>query len=1076
MKERIGSCKWRVLAGALAVGVFAVSVSVDAADRNAARDKGQVAARANHLVSGPNLQVDRGTTDGGVAAGGIMELRWLSPSELAGAVTTTYPAGTTGTGTTALTMLGVPVGGQGLFVGMFIRDFGGLEDGLVQAAQGTLNSGALVAGLSVWRPSCPGDDDALCASLVGSGSGAGCNVAPIVDDTCAPAYQDKTRADYSAGDVDFGWGITGCSIAGGDDIGCFVNIVDDAPHSDPGGGGLYIGTLVLRAADTLEGGPHSVALIDPDGQTGAVHGNGTPMVVKTVDATLTIPVASCCYGNDLCEEGVTELDCDGRPASSWRDDEPLCPVNGGRDCAQCDQPNSIDSDCADAIGAPVNVADNQCTTNFCNADLLCVNDPIAGWDSATECCNPSNGAIATTADANPCSDDACSFDAVDDGLGTPTHNPSAPGSPCADSSGCTFACSGSGCTNDCTAADCGGGTQAGACDGAGGCTGTDINSISCGTDQECRDLIDNPSIVCEGGTCSCTEFPGIVITPSEDPDLKDNCFLEGEKVEYTVRFTGALEVINGYQITLTYDPSCLQLNMGGITYLAPWTQVVVEDISAGNIFVAAGVEFGGVGLSGDQDFLKLAFTKIGECSECAVCTCTDDITCHQSVCWGGSNNGQACNEVKDCPGASACKPLTECECNPFDTIFTTDEGQPLPPEVETCSKNVRTAGDLTLDVPDDSKVNVGCDSVRATVTWPPASASDTCGDVEFECAGQNESGKDVSDRVVGGGEFPRGASTFCCWARNECGLEKGFKVGVDPSDSQAIEEGCWTVQVNDQTALDIEIELSPTMQAEDGLTRCIDFQAYSNCIQKPTEFHQEIEFGGIWNLTGHFVGEFKTPSGQFACLTARDKLHTLRACALRSEGNLDCVDGTLFATFKGDPFFGGNWLVGGNLDAWKKDNPLSSHDTIDIQDFGQFVAQYLNCYRDGVVVPCDDPGGVNGDTPCPDGSGDDNSGYTSGNADINGDGVADLLDFTFVRMNFLEASKDCCCPGSGGSTDVARTEISVSELRKAGLHEMVVADLNGDGLVNMDDIAAFMAGELPNRKPSHIGSRGMGRK
>jgi hypothetical protein len=128
-----------------------------------------------------------------------------------------------------------------------------------------------------------------------------------------------------------------------------------------------------------------------------------------------------------------------------------------------------------------------------------------------------------------------------------------------------------------------------------------------------------------------------------------------------------------------------------------------------------------------------------------------------------------------------------------------------------------------------------------------------------------------------------------------------------------------------------------------------------------------------------------------------------------------------------------------------------------------------------VVVARDDPGGINGDTPCPEGSGDDNSGYTSGNADINGDGVANLLDFTFVRMKFLKGSKDCCCLGSSGSTDVGRTEISVAELRKASQMELTAAEVNGDGLVNMHDVAAFMAGELPDRKPSHIQPRSSGR-
>ncbi len=66
-------------------------------------------------------------------------------------------------------------------------------------------------------------------------------------------------------------------------------------------------------------------------------------------------------------------------------------------------------------------------------------------------------------------------------------------------------------------------------------------------------------------------------------------------------------------------------------------------------------------------------------------------------------------------------------------------------------------------------------------------------------------------------------------------------------------------------------------------------------------------------------------------------------------------------------------------------------------------------------------------------------------------------------MNFLDSSKDCCCPGSTAGV-AGRTEVSVRELRQMGMNDLTVADLNGDGLVNMEDMSAFLAGQLPSRK------------
>jgi hypothetical protein len=299
---------------------------------------------------------------------------------------------------------------------------------------------------------------------------------------------------------------------------------------------------------------------------------------------------------------------------------------------------------------------------------------------------------------------------------------------------------------------------------------------------------------------------------------------------------------------------------------------------------------------------------------------------------------------------------------------------------------------------------------------------------------------DMADYINGGGVFPVGNSNFCCDAGNSCGNTA---------------EHCWTVTVNDETCLDVELQLSPTMVTKPGggITRCIKFEVFSNCVQPPLVFEEDMVFGGLFNLIGHFNGHIKIPSQvQPVCITARDQLHTLRGCYLL--GPDDCrADGCIEATFKGDPFFGGNWLVGGNLDGWKKSNPNASHDIIDILDFGQLVAQWMTDYGTG-DTPCDWP--------------DDQA-----NADINGDGLVDLLDFSFVSMNFLEDSKDCCCPGSAslGNT-TGRTSVPVAELKRNGMGDLTVADLNADGVVDLADMQALLQGARPQRQAPERGAKG----
>jgi hypothetical protein len=535
------------------------------------------------------------------------------------------------------------------------------------------------------------------------------------------------------------------------------------------------------------------------------------------------------------------------------------------------------------------------------------------------------------------------------------------------------------------------------------CGGTNVNGELCTVDADCQHGGDTPGAVCDNGECSCSlavnvSF-GVVPGSKEDP----NCFSEGEKITINVHLGASAVPLTGGQFYIDYDPSCLDFN--SIMPTGVWPLELQETVNeaTGRIFWAGGVNLGGNGNFGNVDVATMSFTKLGGCTECSLCYLNE---------------------------------------NPIHTRLTDNEGQSVQVEAK-CSKDIRQSPTVTISGPDSTKVNVACNSATRTVNWPAVSVASDCENVDLVCQGEHvESGMDFDALASTGGVFPVGNSNFCCHAANSCGNSA---------------DHCWTVTVNDETCLDVEIQLSPTMVTKPGggITRCIKFEVFSNCVQPPLVFEDDMTFGGLFNLIGHFNGNIKIPSQvQPVCISARDQLHTLRGCYLFEPG--DCrADGCMEATFKGDPFFGGNWLVGGNLDGWKKDNPEASHDVIDILDFGQIVGQWLQDYGTG-------------DTPC---------GTDGPNADINGDGMVDLLDFSFISTNFLDDSKDCCCPGSAstlGNTQ-GRTSITVNELQRAGMGDLAVADLNADGVVDLVDMQALMQGVRPQRQaPERDGKGGDG--
>jgi hypothetical protein len=630
---------------------------------------------------------------------------------------------------------------------------------------------------------------------------------------------------------------------------------------------------------------------------------------------------------------------------------------------------------------------DACTIDDCNVDSVCVNTPITL--GATECCNwvPVNenadilglGVITDNNDGNPCTDDVCTKATQDCAVAPQcgvADNPPVPDGteiPCDDDNMCTY-------------------DDVIVCTGGVGalCAGKNVNLVPCTTSDDCL-AETGVAFDCVGGFCLCVLQPPLTFE-KVDPPL-NNCYEAGDKVEVDVFVGASASMIIAAQMSAYWDPTCLEfVSMSpGPDYPYEIMEILGVD-GPGSIFYAVGVDpFLPVGTFGNVALAHMTFNKIGVCNSCILC-------------FGGEN--------------------------PYDTFLSDDDGQYVG-VVPECSKPILDQDELSLDVPDDVVVNVDCDRVTAIVTWDAPTADSDCDGATLVCHGEYPNGAPIPlPKVMGGGEFPLGVSTFCCDATS-----------VLCADTL---HDCWTVTVLDQTTLDITLQLSPIIVGADFI-RCIDFELFANCIEEPVDFEANLSFGGMWEYVGHYTDTVKVPDiGQWYCVTARDQLHTLRSTAF-----LDCVDGVYEAVFKGDPFWGGNWLVGGNLDGYKKENPNASHNVIDILDFGQFVAHYLD-----VVDP---------NTPCT---------AAGPHADINGDGVVNALDFAFVMMNFLASSKDACCPDAAAKVYTGRTEVSVRELRQMGLGELSVGDLNKDGLLNMDDMSAFMAGQVPASKtPSRLNSR-----
>lgn len=509
------------------------------------------------------------------------------------------------------------------------------------------------------------------------------------------------------------------------------------------------------------------------------------------------------------------------------------------------------------------------------------------------------------------------------------------------------------------------------CSENGVCSGTPVESIACASDVDC---FGSP---CDRATgfCECPDQPELCIDLVTPLPEGLTCHDEDTVLEFRVRLGFSAHLIIGGQFLIRYDPTALDflsVEPGRVSDpTSPFSEPIFQDIdeSTGDVFYAVGATLEHFGSHGPTTMATLRFRPKTACVSDELCFFDD---------------------------------------NPMNTTLSDSTGRSVP-YIPCCSGDIVVGGGPpTLICPRSVQLNADAGQLFASAEWGPVVATSGCGGpVELVCTAEHSQGYPVDGLMVGGGRFPIGTAQFACTVTDsECGGTASCN---------------WNVTVNEASLVEIDVQLSAEM-APGPLDRCIEFTFYPSCAEAPVEYTATVRFGGAFNFPGVARRvRFKIPAGEYDCVTARDPLHTLRSVADVQ------IEGTAFAAeFLGDPVFGGNWLIGGNL---------NGDHVIDVLDLAILISQMGN-FPDA-------------DTPC---------GTTGRHADINGDGTVDMLDSTFIERNLGAQDKEGCCPdGRSGPTTM---EISVKELRSRGWGELSIADLNLDGVVNAEDLTALQQGAM----------------
>jgi|GEM_PF-5771610 len=319
-----------------------------------------------------------------------------------------------------------------------------------------------------------------------------------------------------------------------------------------------------------------------------------------------------------------------------------------------------------------------------------------------------------------------------------------------------------------------------------------------------------------------------------------------------------------------------------------------------------------------------------------------------------------------------------------------------------------TVAPVISGCPGAIEVNADAGYCSAIVTWTEPTAADVCGMGTF------------ASTHSPGDTFPQGVTTVTYTAEDDCGNISYCTFDV-------------TVLAFNDLIVSVEIQGIDT-----AVTRCIKF-TFTNCTTSNSEvIYRDVGFDAAGVATNVPFDDLPCEFGPFDCVTAEDVLHTLQV-RLDSAPDFGIV-GTQYVA----DFTGVNRLTTADY---------YNDDLIDISDFGVMIVEWGACYDSEPDTVCD------GNTPCA------YTPPTGFHADANGDGTMDVSDFNPISANFLmTGDPDCCVRGDGGG-DEPRDAITVQELREMGVHNARVADLNGDGWIDMTDVELFLNGNVPDDKP-----------
>ncbi len=749
-----------------------------------------------------------------------------------------------------------------------------------------------------------------------------------------------------------------------------------------------------------------------DGTAGSANCTGTPIY----------PSGTACGdpSNSDCDLADT---CDGAGACQPN----LAP--GGTACGdatntQCDLP-----DTCDGSGA--------CQANYVSAGTSCGSAPDVCSDQDTcdgaGVCLPNHQSAGTSCGVQVV---ATTCDALDtcDGNSVCLPNYAGSGTTCDDSDLCT---------------------EDDSCDGAGACAGALIGGcVYCDGGTPCvdPDLTDCVAVACVNNGCQFSADTTNCYSLALQPNA--TCYVSGNTITVSIQMSGmtglANEIIAG-QFYLEYDPS--SLSFVSADPVAPFTQELSEvvDMVAGNIDYSVGAVFGAGGTTADSTMATLTFTA-GVAEACGASAPFVRFRTHAPP-----------NAVVDAIGSSI-----------------------LPTTPVNAGLNLVDMGDISIDAappgfdstcPSDITGFADAGQTSAVVAWPAPVATDscdgagivTCTRVAGACAGGANAGlacaadgdcpastctgiSAPTATGLTGDTFPEGTTAITCTATDSCG-----NVGTCLFDVSVV--------TTSELIVDVEIFGAVT----NDRNRCITFELF-DCAADPTSpiWTQEktVGFvGGVANDVSVLV-----PSDTYTCVTARDRLHTLRATApimstractggpvdgAPCYTDADCGVGGVctlttqyHAQFLGNPALTGHGLRAANYndDVWS-----------DIRDFAVMWWQW-------------GPGSVL-DTDCS---------TSPPHVDVTGDGSVDTVDFTHLSLYYTQQHENNCCgaPGAAASSgdDGPIFEMSLPELATMGLGDMSGADLNHDGWLNQDDIAAFFGTDGPGeRTPGKKRSRGSGR-